>query len=136
MALAPHSAARLPRCARWRVSRRRRELVGDLVEALAEGRGVAVLKQRVASDPPALRAALVQALFALSRTWFASDKTALGVLERFAHCLDRFGSRLTEALARPGATAGQWGDSVREMEALCRASVGLAGDLYQSRRKP
>jgi hypothetical protein len=81
-----------------------------------------------------IASALVQALFALNETWFASEKTALATIDGFARP-DRFAARLAALLARPGATAAELVASVRAAEMLFRECVALAGDLYRPRWK-
>jgi hypothetical protein len=74
--------------------------------------------------------ALVQALFALNAVYFATDRTALAGIDAMARRPDRFGARVAQILAAPGATAAELSRSVFELDALFAECVALAGSLY------
>ena len=75
--------------------------------------------------------ALEQALFAVERVWFASDKTALEELEGFTCTPPGFAATVREVLARPGDDVASLGESVGRFVALFRATVERADGLYE-----
>jgi hypothetical protein len=78
-------------------------------------------------------ASLTQALFALNRTYFVSDKDALIAIDGFAVRPERYGARMAALLGAAGTTPSALEASVAAAEALCGEAVALAGDLYRSR---
>jgi hypothetical protein len=80
-----------------------------------------------------ISADLTQALYAMNETYFVSDKGALDTIDRFALVPPRYGARVTDILAQPGATAPRLTRAVSAIEALWDESVRLAGGAYEAR---
>ena len=76
-------------------------------------------------------AGLVQALFALNRVYFRSDKTALLEIETFARHPRELRARVERLLGRPGQTADELLASVDALVGLFDETVELAGPLYR-----
>lgn len=75
--------------------------------------------------------ALILTLFALNRSWFVSDKTALAEIGAFALAPVRFASRLETLLAGIGADPAALQTSLDAMSGLFRDTGSLAGSLYR-----
>jgi predicted nucleotidyltransferase len=73
---------------------------------------------------------LTQALYALNKTYFISDKGALAALAQFPCCPSAYVERVTAVFARPGSTQAQLEQTVNALHTLWREVVGLAGALY------
>lgn len=78
--------------------------------------------------------ALAHALFAINRIYFASEKSALVEIDRFALSPADFGSRIEDLLARPGRTAEALGRAVEALALLYAETRALAGPAYTEDR--
>lgn len=76
---------------------------------------------------------LTQVLFALNRRYFISDRGALAAIDSFPLRPQRYGERVGELLASPGADAAALVASVQSLAALIRETAALASDVYQPR---
>lgn len=76
---------------------------------------------------------LVQALFALNRRYFVSDKYANKLIEQFALCPRDFVGRLARVLSNPGGNASELGRSSELLNALWLETVELAAGTYSPR---
>ena len=73
--------------------------------------------------------ALVQALFALNRRYFTSDKSALAEIEGFPLQPRDFGTRIERVLL----ASPDLGFAVKDLAALLGETIELSGDLYRSK---
>lgn len=76
---------------------------------------------------------LVQALFALNREYFVSDKYATGILDGLAICPDGFPSRLAKVLGEIGRNSASLLNSVEALSGLWKETAALSDVLYQPR---
>lgn len=76
---------------------------------------------------------LVQALFALNREYFISDKYAKLLIEGFASKPDGFFSRLEIVLSKPGLNSDELRFSVESLSALWRETVEFTAGTYKPR---
>ena len=76
---------------------------------------------------------LVQALFALNREYFVSDKYANRLLDRFPLRPPDFTSRLARGLSHLGSEPAQLGRSAELLSALWCETVDLTAGAYQPR---
>jgi len=76
---------------------------------------------------------LTQALFALNKTYFLSDKRVLEEIARFEHCPFAYGERISGVLACPGDTTEQLSTAVTKLQTLWQEVVELAGALYTAK---
>ncbi len=74
--------------------------------------------------------ALVLALFALNRTYFINDKTALDEVSEFALVPPKFEARIEIILSRIGSNADELVASIAEMKDLFDEVRRMSGDLY------
>ena len=76
---------------------------------------------------------MVLALFALNRTYFINDKTALAEIAEFERAPREFGPRVQETLAKPGTSAVELGAAVESIGELLTETIRLAEGLYRAR---
>jgi len=73
---------------------------------------------------------LTQALYALNKTYFISDKRVLEEIARFERRPSAYGERITDVLAYAGNTKEQLSETVNKLHSLWWEVVNLAGTLY------
>lgn len=76
---------------------------------------------------------LTQALYALNKIYFISDKGALEEIARFERRPSAYAERITDVLAHPGDTEEQLSETVNKLHALWQEVVSMAGTLYVPR---
>jgi predicted nucleotidyltransferase len=74
--------------------------------------------------------ALTQALFALNRVYFMTDKNAMSMITTFELAPPNYVAEITALLARSGETAPELRQSVAKFQAAWTRVVELAGELY------
>lgn len=75
---------------------------------------------------------LLLVLFALNRTYFMDDKTALAEVAGFERVPWEFGRRVQEMLGRLGDSPEEFGAAVESIRQLFRETVALMEGLYQA----
>lgn len=76
---------------------------------------------------------LVQALFALNREYFLSDKYANRLIDQFSSCPRDFTSRLASVLAAPGSNTAGLRTSTEHLTLLWLEVIELTGGTYRPR---
>jgi predicted nucleotidyltransferase len=74
-----------------------------------------------------ISASLTQALFAMNRSYFLSDKHALQAITRFQKTPIGYASIINQILSHPGRTTGELVDSVASMRTVWQDVVDIAG---------
>jgi predicted nucleotidyltransferase len=78
-----------------------------------------------------ISANLTQALFALNKRYFISDKRVMEVMAQFAILPARYIQQVTGILAHPGETIEELTRAVAQMRAVWQGVAALAGDDYR-----